>query len=479
MDRKRRRGTEDRVMRGLFKACDVRGVYGEEFTEEAARRIGGAVAELLRRRGEETRVLVGGDVRVSTPSLKTALLAGLEESGAECIDLGVVPTPLFYFARRRLGIRAGVMVTASHNPAPFNGLKLVLGDLPVTQADLDEVRALAKRPPRRAPWGETTPVSIEADYADFLLGAAARMLPSEAHSLRVVVDPGNGCWSGLAGRLLTQAGCQVETIHDVADGRFPGRGPNPSAPAHLCALGARVTATRAALGIAFDGDGDRVVFVDDLGRPVSTDAAAVLLVRALVPQELGARIVHDIKCSQIVPDEVRRCGGVPLMERSGHTFIKTRVILERALFAPEASGHYFFRWLGGGDDGLFCALVFLAVLAHAGAPLSACVDALPRYATTPDIRVPYTGDAGALLDRVAAAFPPEQVNRLDGVRVELPGGWGLMRPSVTEPALTLRFEGRTQQDLDRVVAAFLEPVPELAALIPPLFPLPGGAEAED
>ncbi|NLC57069.1 MAG: phosphomannomutase/phosphoglucomutase [Armatimonadetes bacterium] len=453
-------------MHSIFKACDIRGLYGQELTEEKVRRVGAAVAVLLRRRGREVRVLVGGDVRLSTPSLKAALLEGLTGSGAACVDLGTVPTPLFYFARRRLGVPAGVMVTASHNAAPHNGLKLVLGELPVTGEELSELRALAAANCHEPAPGSVTSLSIEKDYSDFLLGAADELLPPEARRLRLVVDPGNGSWAGLAGRLLRDAGCQVGLLNDVADGRFPGRDPNPSVPTHLAGLGARVVAEGAALGIAFDGDGDRVAFADDRGRPVSSDAAAMLLVRALVPSEPGARVVHDIKCSQAVADEIRRCGGVPLMERSGHTFIKTRVLVEGALFAPEASGHYFFRVLEGGDDGLYCALVLLGALARAGQPLSTLVDALPRYATTPDIRVRYPGDPAPLLERIAAAFPPDQVSRLDGVRVQFRDGWGLARPSVTEAALTLRFEGRTEPARAAVQAAFLAPVPELAALLP-------------
>ncbi|MDH7569576.1 MAG: phosphomannomutase/phosphoglucomutase [Armatimonadota bacterium] len=458
-------------MESIFKACDVRGVYGEDLTDEHVRRIGAAVAVFLRRREEAPRVVVGGDVRLSTPPLRAALLEGLASNGARCVDIGTVPTPVFYFARRHLGITAGVMVTASHNAARYNGLKLALGRLPVTPEELDEVRALAAANAAALGQGSVERASVIPAYREWIRGATAAWRPQSLPSPRalaaphVVVDPGNGAWSGLGAEVFREAGYRVTAVNNTADGRFPGRDPNPSIPAHLTGLGESVRREGALLGIAFDGDGDRVAFVDELGRPVPADAAAVLLLRALLPGEPGARVVHDIKCSQVVADEVRRLGGEPIMERSGHTFIRTRMMRENALFGPEASGHYFFRALEGGDDGLYCALLFCAaVLAHAE-PLSAQVDALPRYATTPDIRVKYAGDPRPLLDTIAAAFPPSQVSRLDGVRVQFPEGWGLARPSVTESALTLRFEGRTPADLARIVEAFLAPVPELRAAV--------------
>lgn len=451
-------------MRGIFKACDVRGVYGRDLTEDAVFRIGAAVATLLRRRGQECRVLVAGDVRLSTPSLKAALLEGLSRHGAACVDVGTVPTPIFYFARRHLEITAGVMVTASHNAASHNGLKLVLNELPITGADLAELRALAQAGEFSTAPGSVRTRSVVAAYGDFLLGAVP-LAPAGAPSPLLVLDPGHGAWAGLAGKLMRRAGYRVQTLHDAPDGRFPQRDPNPTIPAHLNALCARVRDQGAALGIAFDGDGDRVIFVDDRGRPVTTDAAAMLLLRALLPAEPGARVVHDIKCSQAVADEVRRLGGVALMERSGHTFLKARMIREGAIFGPEASGHYFFRALNGGDDALYCALLLAATLWKEARPVSARVDELPCYATTPEIRLRFEGDAASLLDAIAAAFPRERVCRLDGVRVQFEEGWGLARPSVTEPALTLRFEGRTPQALRRVMHAFLDPAPGLHTAI--------------
>ncbi|NLB97492.1 MAG: phosphomannomutase/phosphoglucomutase [Armatimonadetes bacterium] len=454
-------------MRSIFKACDVRGVYGRELTEEKVCRIGAAVATLLRRRGRPACILVGGDVRVSTPSLKAALVAGLTECGAECLDLGTVPTPVFYFARQHLGVPAGVMVTASHNPASHNGLKLVLGELPVTPEDLGEIRGMAEAGDFEKAPGSAAVVSVADAYARHLLEATAPWHAPSKEAPRIVVDPGGGCWSRWAASLLRDAGYPALSIHDTPDGRFPFRDPNPSVPEHLQALREAVVAEGAGLGVAFDGDGDRVAFVDERGRALPADETAILLIRHLVPGEPGARVAHDIKCSQAVADEVRRCGGVPLMERSGHTFLKTRMIRENALFGPEASGHYFFRALSGGDDGLYCALILAGLVARAGAPLSELARDLPRYATTSDIRVRHTGDPTALLERIAASFPGESVCRLDGVRVQFPEGWGLIRPSVTEAALTLRFEGRTSEALRRVVQEFVAVAPELGPWIEP------------
>lgn len=446
----------------IFKACDVRGVYGEELTEELALRLGRAVGTVLRQRSPEPhpRILVGGDVRTSTPALQAALVEGLRQTGLAVLDLGTVPTPVFYFARIHLATKAGVMVTASHNPPAFNGFKIVLDELPITPEELQHLRDLTYRGDFLTGRGTVERRDVVGEYVGFLRRLAAPV-PAASPPFRLVVDCGHGCYSSIAPAVCRDLGYEVEELFCQPDGTFPGRPPNSAVAENLAALCARVPAVSADLGVAFDGDGDRVSFVDERGRAVPSDAAAVLLARCELAQAPGGKVVHDIKCSQLLREAIQAAGGIPLMEKSGHTFIKARMITEQAIFGAEISGHFFYARLQGGDDGLYSALRMAEVLRASGRSLGSLVDELPTFHTTPDLRVPWDG-GGQVLESIAAAFPPERVSRLDGVRVQFDDGWGLARLSVTEPAITLRFEARTAERLPELIREFLQPVPELA-----------------
>lgn len=440
---------------GIFKACDIRGVYGDDLTDEIVYRIGRALGTIL---GGKS-VIVGGDVRRSTPSLKAEVLRGLVESGAEVLDIGIVPTPVFYCARRHLGLEPGVMVTASHNPAEFNGLKIVLGPLPITDEELRGVGDLAKRGAFREGRGSISALDIIPEYRRFITS----VLPVEqqAHLVKIVIDCGNGCNSELAPDLFRRFGFPIKELYCTPDGIFPNRNPNSADPGNLDGLIRTVRSAKADVGVAFDGDGDRVAFVDNRGRFLPSDKAIVILARSLLPGNVGAPVVYDLKCSSVVPEALAEAGGIPLAERSGHTFIKARMISENALFGGEISGHYFYRVLGGGDDGIYSALLMANMLARTGRRLSDLADEVPVYENTPDIRVPFAGNREALIERIASAFPARRVSRLDGVRIEFKGGWALARPSVTEPAITFRFEAESRSRLGAIISEFLRPVPEI------------------
>ncbi len=452
---------------GIFKACDVRGVYGKDLTEEIVYKIGRAVGTLLAGKA----VVLGGDVRISTPALKAEVSRGLVESGAEVLDIGIVPTPVFYFARRHLGVEPGVMVTASHNPPEFNGLKLVLGPLPITEDELKAVEELANLGKFRNGSGSVRAPEIVSPYQSFIQSIARA--ERDAHLLKVVIDCGNGCNSGLAPDLFRRFGFHIEELHCTPDGIFPNRNPNSADPQNLVDLIRTVRSTKADVGVAFDGDGDRVAFVDDRGRFLTSDKAIVILSRYLLagtplPVGEGAgggrraeRVVYDLKCSSVVPESVTAAGGIPIPERSGHTFIKTRMITDDALFGGEISGHFFYRELGGGDDGIYSALLMANMLVRTGSKLSELADAVPALENTPDIRVPFSGNREDVIERIASAFPAEQVSRLDGVRIAFKGGWGLARPSVTEPAITFRFEAEDRARLEEIMGGFLAPVPDI------------------
>ena len=439
----------------IFKACDIRGVYGSDLTEETVHRIGRAMGTLI---GPKT-VVVGGDVRLSTPSLKAALMSGLAESGARVIDIGIVPTPAFYFAKDHLNADAGAMVTASHNPPEFNGLKLVLGSLPITEDELRTVRDLCGKGEFTAEAGSVREVNIIPSYISFIHSIAPSR--TDAHSSTIILDCGNGCYSELAPGVLRDFGYRVEELFCTPDGGFPNRHPNSAVSEHLHELRRLVLAEGADLGIAFDGDGDRVSFVDDKGRFLSADKAIIILSRHILADNPNQKVIHDVKCSSAVAEAVSQAGGVPIPERSGHAFIKARMIAEGAAFGGELSGHYFYRELHGGDDGLYTALVMADILSGSGKKLSEISDAIPEYATTPDIRIPFNGDREQIIERIASCFAPEEVSRLDGVKINFGDGWGLARVSVTEPAITLRFEAVSENRLREIVDQFLDPVPEI------------------
>ena len=433
----------------VFKACDIRGVAGSELTDDLARRIAWALGT----RFQGQRVAVGGDVRLSTPGLQEIMIRELAASGCRVYDLGTVATPVFYYAVKALGLTGGVMVTASHNPAPYNGFKMIFGEKPVTEADVADIGRRVAEGARVTETGEIHPTPVIEDY---LAATASHCLPGRLH---VVTDAGSGATAGIASRLLARLGYRVTALYDEPDGRFPHRAPNPALAENLAALGEKVRSCGADLGVAFDGDGDRAGFVDENGQVVSNDDIIVLLARQHLEQEKGA-VVYDAKCSMVAREEIEKAGGQAVMARAGHTFCKEAFRREEALFAGEISGHFFFRELGY-DDGMFAAVKVCEFVAAHGGALSKLAASIPRYPLTPDIRVPYAGrDKDAVLDALAAAHAALRPNRIDGVRLEFPDGWGMIRASVTEPLFTLRFEARTPARVKEIAALLTAPLPE-------------------
>ncbi len=319
----------------IFKACDIRGHYGAELRDEHAWRLGLALAQ----RAPSAEVLVGGDGRLSTPALKRRLIDGLVAAGCRVADAGILTTPAFYFARRRLGILAGVMVTASHNPAADNGFKVALAELPVTPDDIADLAArMASDTLSPAPVpGSARAVDLLPEYLDFIRGSAP-----DLSGLRVAVDCANGTSALVAPQAWAATGARATFLFDTVDGSFPNHPPDPAAHKNIAALCRQVTQTGADLGVAYDGDGDRAVFVDGRGRALASDKAIALFIRRAL-QDGPAPIVYDQKCSLIVPETIRELGGQPVMERSGHTFIKTTFLKTGAPYAGEISGHHFFR----------------------------------------------------------------------------------------------------------------------------------------
>lgn len=450
----------------IYKACDIRGHYGTDLRDEHATRLGLALAQHC----GPIDILVGGDGRLSTPALKERLMAALASAGCRVIDVGIVPTPALYFARRRLGVHAAVMVTASHNPPADNGFKLALGDMPITPEEIRTLAGLMEHDEgipqfpadNGAPMSRNqTRVDILPDYVAF-----ARSQAGPLDDLHVVVDCANGA-SALVARDIWQAtGASASYLYDTLDGRFPNHAPDPSAVKNLRALCEAVAAAGADLGVAYDGDGDRVVFVDSLGRPLSGDRAIVLFTREAL-RAGPAPIVYDQKCSLTVIETIRELGGQPLIERSGHTFIKAAFLRSGAPYAGEISGHHFFRALGG-DDGLIASLYMATLVRASGRSLAALADDIRSYPITPDIRLKMedTTARRVLGDLQASLAGEARLITLDGLRAEFNDGWGIARLSVTEPAMTLRFEGKDAVSLSRIMCRFEQAAPDLAGRLP-------------
>lgn len=435
----------------IFKACDIRGRVGTELTKDVAETIGKAFGTVLAKRGMR-KVVVGGDLRPSTRELKEAAIYGLILTGRHVLDLGTVPTPLFYFAKEILGSDAGLMVTGSHNPPSDNGFKIAMGPLPITEEDISEIEEVASSGNFVRGDGYLEYVDCTKGYKEFMM---KRFGPPRRRRMKVVIDAGNGCYSGIAPDVFEALGYEVVRLFCDPDGTFP-RGPNPALPENLLQLQKTVVEEGADMGVAFDGDGDRVAFVDEKGRVLENDKAIVIFIRNLLGEaRLGAKVVYDIKCSSVVPEEVLRLGGEPIVERSGHAFIKRRMIVEGAVMAGEVSGHFFFGDIGR-DDGLYSSLLMARILEEGGKGLSEIADEIHLYPITPDIRIPSSPEeTRRIMEEVMRMFSDKDILTIDGIKVQFEDGWALIRPSVTEPLITLRFEARTSERLEEIKGMFI------------------------
>jgi phosphomannomutase / phosphoglucomutase len=445
-----------------WKPCDLRGPYPDSVSPDLFRDIGGAVATLL---DPVARVVVAGDFRSSTPTLKHALSEGLLRSGADVLDAGQLPTPIAYFAAEQANAGAMLMVTASHNPPAHNGLKLMLRSTPMTAEQLLEIRALAESRAFRTGSGRLEYIDPRHAYMKAMTERWAHL--REVAPARVVLDAGNGAWSEMAPAIFRALGFTADCISCVADGAFPDRSPDCNSAANLAHLRSAVRAQGDAIGIAWDGDGDRVAFVDEKGSFVSADEVAILFAQAVLagePQHTGSRIVVDIKCSDVVRRAVLDHGGTPLLERTGHAFMRSRVVAEDALLGLDACGHYFFAELNGGDDGLFAAFYLLDLLSKRGEPLCRLRRSLPQIHSTPEIRVPASQlSYAAACDALARTLPEASVTQIDGMRFETADGIVLVRESGTEPVLSLRIEGFTSAAFEGIFARCAQALPQASA----------------
>jgi len=443
-----------------WKACDIRGQFPEEVSPELFRLIGRGVASGM---PAEAKVLIAGDFRTSTPILKSALMEGLLESGSHVLDAGQIPTPVAYFAHQHFETDAVLIVTASHNPPAHNGLKLMVGDLPPVPDDFAQLRSRVGKGAFRSSKGSSEELDPVPAYRQWIIARWRNL--AQADPPKVVLDAGNGAWSELAPRIFEELGIQFHRLYCDLDGTYPNRSPDCACPAALEALKSEVMKTHSMLGIAWDGDGDRVAFVDETGSFVTSDEVSSLLIRRLLANQAGARVVFDIKLSSLVRRTVLECGGVPVVERSGHAFIKRKMIEEECLFGCEASGHYFYQELRGGDDGLFSALLMTELVAKAGS-LRELRNSLAPFFVTPDLRLPSSVlPYSEFVRRLRQLFRGARETTIDGLRFETPEGSLLVRESVTEPVVTIRLEGSSAEALRKLLAACHSTFPEVSVEI--------------
>lgn len=448
----------------LFKAYDIRGLYPQEIDAAAAGPIGRALAQRL----GGGPVVVARDMRESGIPLRDALVAGLRAEGREVIDIGRVSTPILYFATTALGAAGGVMITASHNPGAYNGFKLCREKaIPIGMTSgLVELRdrALAlEREPVGAPCASYSERSVTERYAAML----AELLPlrrglREGRARHVVIDAGNGIAGEAIEPLLAKLPLEIDRLYFEPDGSFPNHEADPLKSENLLDLERAVRQRGADLGVAFDGDGDRAVFVDERGEPVPADLTTALFARALMSRRLlgagpGAVLVFDLRSSRVVAEEIQAAGGQPLRSRVGHAFIKLCMREHGAVFGGELSGHYYFQLPGGyvADDGAVALLLMLSVLEAEDRPLSELIRPLRRFARSGELNR-RVSDPAATLVRIRDAYPEGRADELDGLTVEYDDWWFNLRPSNTEPLLRLNVEARTQEELERRRDALLE-----------------------
>ncbi len=419
--------------REIFRKYDIRGVFPDDLDDRTVRTIGAGAGALA---GNGGVLAVGRDCRLSGRHLFEQLAIGAGGAGCRIVDLGEQTTPMTYFAAHSLGADATVMITGSHNPPEYNGFKIMKG---LHTLSGDEISRLADTPPSRA---EEMPVIEKVDILEEYLDR----LRSEfclARSLKVVVDAGNGTGGPPACRMLTDLGCRVIPLHCMMDGTFPAHHPDPTVEANLSDLRKAVLTSGADLGIAFDGDADRLGIVDEKGRTVYGDRILTVLARAVLATNPGAAVISEVKASGVFYEQVALAGGRPVMSATGHSIIKQRMLDENALLAGEMSGHIFFRdRYYGFDDALYAALRLIEILAASGGTMSDLTADLPELHSTPELRENCPDRikfriVDMVRDSIAGRFP---VTDIDGVRVDFPSGWGLLRASNTQPVLVMRFE---------------------------------------
>jgi len=436
----------------IFKAYDVRGIVDKTLTEDAVYWIGRALGAEAEARGEQ-QIYVARDGRLSGPKLIAALTRGLTEAGRDVIDLGMAPTPVLYYAAYELGSGSGIMITGSHNPPEYNGLKMVLGGTTLSGPDIQQLRERIESGTLSEGSGSVSETDVIQQYINRITGDVTLAKP-----MKVIVDCGNGVAGGVAPQLLRELGCEVIELFCDVDGTFPNHHPDPSKPENLADLKQALSEQQADIGLAFDGDGDRLGVLTPTGNVIWADRQMMLYAQDVLSRNPGAEIIYDIKCTTNLHKIIEQAGGKATMWKTGHSFVKAKLKETDAQLAGEMSGHIFFkeRWYGF-DDATYTAARLLEILSKDGRSADEVFNALPDSINTPELNMATEeGENHPLVDRLvsAADFPNAKITTIDGLRVDFEDGFGLVRASNTTPCLVFRFEATSEEALARIQEDF-------------------------
>jgi len=447
----------------IFKAYDIRGIVGQSLTPGIVEQIGRAIGTEALAAGDNA-VVVGRDGRLSGPAIASALMDGICATGCHAVDIGMVPTPLTYFATHALKIGSAVSVTGSHNPPDYNGLKVMIGTHTLAADRIQDLRQRIEDQDFAVGVGERRAQDVVREYVNRVVGDIRMKRP-----LRVVTDCGNGVAGMAAPQLMRDIGCDVIELFSEVDGTFPNHHPDPSVADNLAPLIEAVHHEKADLGLAFDGDGDRLGVVTDTGQVIWPDRQMILFARDILSRNPGARIIYDVKCTRLLPEAIEQAGGEALMWKTGHSFIKAKLRETRGAFGGEMSGHLFFkeRWYGF-DDALYAAARLCEVLSDDSRLPSAVFAEIPDTVNTPELRIEMQEEEHHALIRELVAqgdFSGGELCNIDGVRVDFEDGFGLARASNTTPTVILRFEADTEPALRRIQNLYRE---QILALRPKL-----------
>jgi len=438
----------------VFREYDVRGIVDRDLTPEFVYDLGRSIGTYALRHGVKTMTL-GRDCRLSSETYHDAIRRGLNSTGVNVIDIGLCVTPMLYFSIRHLSTEGGVMVTGSHNPPEFNGFKICIGPDTIFGQDIQELGRIMEKGQYVSGKGTSHQEDVSKSYQDYIFNQI-----EIRKCLNIVIDAGNGVAGLFALPLFNRFGCQVTCLYCEPDGRFPHHFPDPTIPENLKELIAQVREKKADIGIAYDGDGDRLGVITDKGEILWGDELLLLFSRFILQKNPGAVIIGEVKCSQKLYDDIEKHGGRPIMWKAGHSLIKGKMKEENALLAGEMSGHLFFadRYFGY-DDAIYASVRLLEILSMSGQKISEILSDVPRTFTTPEIRVDCPDHIKfQVVEEVKAHFKKDyKIVDIDGVRIPFDDGWGLLRPSNTQPVLVLRFEATTEERL-HVIKTMIEEV---------------------
>jgi len=433
----------------IFRQYDIRGIYGEDLTAKDAELIGKAFGTFIKRKGEK-EAIVGRDNRKSSQEIFNSLVRGLLETGINVKDIGLVISPIFYYSTYLYGIKSGIMITASHNPAQYNGFKVQYDGRTLYGEELQTIRKMILEDDFEHGQGRLTAQSPVNNYISLI----KEKIKLDGRKLKVVVDCGNGTAGVFAPRLLKELGCEVVPLYCDSNPDFPNHFPDPVKPENLKDLIEAVKSSKADIGVGFDGDGDRIGVVDDQGSIIWGDMLMILFWREILPKYPGSPAIVEVKCSETLVDEIKRLGGRPIFYKTGHSLIKAKMKELNAVFTGEMSGHMFFadEYLGY-DDALYACARLLRILSQSGKPLSELLSDVPKAFATPEIRVECAEEEkGTYVEKAKKYFDAlgKKSIDVDGVRVLFENGWGLVRASNTGPELIIRCESKTQDGLEMI-----------------------------